>query len=94
MLSLFEPGTSTVPWLGDLKKLGPSSEYNGSQSAEKPDETFFPLAASSQRSYRSQSNAVWIKASGLQVLLLIPFLRIICLFSNIHGIYDGCFYVT
>ena len=67
MLSLFEPGSSTVPWLGDLKKLGALNESKDSQNPDKPDEPLFPLAASSQRSYRSQSNAVWIKASGLQV---------------------------
>ena len=75
MLSLFEPGSQSVPWLGNLKQLGAINETEGDASS-KVEETPFPIAASSQRSYRSQSQAVWIKPSGLQVTrtgLLKPF---------------------
>lgn len=70
MLSLFEPGSSSIPWMGNLKSLGPAGELPDDpyqlNTKENAEETPFPIAAPSQRSYRSQSNAVWIKASGLQ----------------------------
>lgn len=70
MLSLFEPGASSIPWLGNLKQLGPAAELSTDpyqvNAKENAEETPFPVAAPAQRSYRSQSNAVWIKTSGLQ----------------------------
>ena len=66
MLSLFEPGSNSVPWLGNLKQLGAINEME--EPPLKIEENApFPIAVPSQRSYRSQSQAVWIKPSGLQV---------------------------
>lgn len=67
MLSLFEPGTNSVPWLGNLKQLGAIDEMVGASTLKAEDNAPFPIPAPSQRSYRSQSQAVWIKPSGLQV---------------------------
>lgn len=70
MLSIFEPGIS-VPWLGDIQKLGPAYELPDNpyqiNSKDNSEETPFPVPAPRQRSYRSSSTAVWIKSSGLQV---------------------------
>lgn len=72
MLSIFEPGLS-VPWLGDMRKLGPASELPTNpyqlNSNDNSEETPFPVPAPRQRSYRSSSSAVWIKSSGLQVCI-------------------------
>lgn len=67
MLSLFEPGLNSVPWLGNLKQLGAIDEMVGESTLKTEDNAPFPIPAPSQRSYRSQSQAVWIKPSGLQV---------------------------
>ena len=68
MVSLFEPGSNSVPWLGNLKQLGAIEEMAGASTLKAEDNAPFPIPAPSQRSYRSQSQAVWIKPSGLQVL--------------------------
>jgi len=69
MLSVFEPGGLPFPWLGDISYLGPSLELpnasNGKTSLEL-DKSPFPVQPELKQSYQSQSNAVWIKSSGLQ----------------------------
>ena len=70
VLSTFLPGRE-LTWLGDFKKLGPAAEMNSklyqlnddTQNAVTP----FPVMPSQKRSYHTQANMVWIKASGLQV---------------------------
>ncbi|RZF41439.1 hypothetical protein LSTR_LSTR000153 [Laodelphax striatellus] len=60
MLTLLEPGTDTVPWLGNFKHLGvPSDPEN-----KNPEETF-PVRPPEKRSY-SQNCVVWIRQAGLQ----------------------------
>lgn len=70
MLSVFEPN-QPFPWLGLLKNLGPAYELNTIpyqlDAKEDTEETPFPVPPSGRRSYHLQSNAVWIKSSGLQV---------------------------
>lgn len=69
MLSVFEPN-QPFPWLGLLKNLGPAYELNTIpyqlDAKEDTEETPFPVPPSGRRSYHLQSNAVWIKSSGLQ----------------------------
>ncbi|XP_037086232.1 integrator complex subunit 14-like [Pollicipes pollicipes] len=55
MLSLFEPGTSVLPWLGDFTNLGPAAAGVASP---------FPIKVSRKRSYQ-QTCVTWIKQSGL-----------------------------
>jgi len=62
------PGSDCVPWLGNLSKLGPASEFpvppygEGPQSGQSP----FPVAPADRRSY-AQNCVVWTKNAGLQV---------------------------
>jgi len=59
MLSLFEPGLDTVPWLGRLDLLGPASAVN--ETTQSP----FPVRSDRKPSY-SAAPVVWIKQSGIQ----------------------------
>ncbi|XP_071439840.1 integrator complex subunit 14 isoform X1 [Hetaerina americana] len=68
MLTIFEPGISSVPWLGELDKLGPRDDFiaanNGDESISP-----FPLKPTEKRSY-SQNTVVWIRQAGLQADIL------------------------
>eukprot|EP00095_Tigriopus_kingsejongensis_P002907 snap_masked-scaffold336_size202805-processed-gene-1.8 protein:Tk02907 transcript:snap_masked-scaffold336_size202805-processed-gene-1.8-mRNA-1 annotation:"conserved hypothetical protein" len=58
MLSLLEPGSEPVPWLGNLRLLGPLSDLNvTNQSA-------FPVKGMSRPSY-SANPVVWTKQANL-----------------------------
>ena len=75
VLSTFLPGKE-LPWLGGFKRLGPAAEMltgNPYVTNEDDDSTStpFPVTPSHKRSYTSQASVVWIKASGLQVCVLI-----------------------
>lgn len=59
MLSLFEPGLDSVPWMGPLNRLGPASDLN--ETTGSP----FPVKSDKKPSY-SSSPVVWIKQSGIQ----------------------------
>ena len=73
MLSIFEPNIN-FPWLGEMKQLGPAYELPSNpyqyDLKENAEDTPFPVAPTARRSYHAQSNAVWIKSSGLQVMWL------------------------
>lgn len=58
MLSLFEPGSQPVPWLGNLRKLGPVSDLNVTN--QNP----FPVRGMSKPSY-SANPVVWTKQANL-----------------------------
>ncbi|XP_053282498.1 integrator complex subunit 14 [Pleuronectes platessa] len=64
MMSLFEPGSEPLPWLGKISYLGPISEAPENPYGED-DKSPFPVQPSAKRSY-AQNVTVWIKASGLQ----------------------------
>jgi len=59
MLSLFEPGLDSVPWMGNLDRLGPASGLN--ETTQSP----FPVRSDKKPSY-SSGPVVWIKQSGIQ----------------------------
>jgi len=59
ILSIFEPGTEMVPWLGSLNRLGPLTDLN--ETLNSP----FPVKSDRKPSY-SSSPVVWIKQSGIQ----------------------------
>ena len=59
MLSLFEPGLDSVPWMGSLDRLGPASGLN--ETTQSP----FPVRSERKPSY-SSGPVVWIKQSGVQ----------------------------
>lgn len=59
MLALFEPGNTPVPWLGDLRRLGPLEDLN--QTSNSP----FPVRASQQKPSYTSSPVVWIREASL-----------------------------
>ena len=59
MLSLFEPGLDSVPWLGELDRLGPAADIN--ETTTSP----FPVKSDRKPSY-SSGPVVWIKPNGIQ----------------------------
>ncbi|XP_049579752.1 integrator complex subunit 14 [Syngnathus scovelli] len=65
MMSLFEPGTEPLPWLGKISHLGPISEAAENPYGEDDSKSPFPVQPPVKRSY-AQNVTVWIKASGLQ----------------------------
>ncbi|XP_043933919.1 integrator complex subunit 14 isoform X2 [Protopterus annectens] len=65
MMSLFEPGLDSVPWVGKLSYLGPISDAKENPYGEDDSKSPFPLQPKSKRSY-AQNVTVWIKPSGLQ----------------------------
>lgn len=65
MLSIFEPGIETIPWLGNLSALAPASEFATPPFGEDDGTSPFPVRPSEKRSY-AQSSVVWIRQSGLQ----------------------------
>jgi len=60
MLSIFEPGSKCIPWLGDLSQLGPLNEVTSGSSLGT-----FPIKPSEKRSY-AQSCVVWVQHGSLQ----------------------------
>jgi len=59
MLALFDPGPQPVPWLGDLRELGPLGELNAAEGLAP-----FPVKGSNKPSY-SSAPVVWIKLDRL-----------------------------
>lgn len=64
MLTILEPGSNIVPWLGDLNRLGSLEDFH-SMSQENEPEPSFPVRPLEKRSY-SQNCVVWIRQAGLQ----------------------------
>uniref|UniRef100_A0A673M249 Integrator complex subunit 14 n=1 Tax=Sinocyclocheilus rhinocerous TaxID=307959 RepID=A0A673M249_9TELE len=65
MMSLFEPGSEPLPWLGRISQLGPASDAAENPYGEDDSKSPFPIQPKNKRSY-AQNVTVWIKASGLQ----------------------------
>ena len=69
MISLLEPGTQTLPWLGDIDKLVPAADFgvgaDKNPYGEDEDKTPFPVQIQEKKSY-SQNCVVWIKPDRLQ----------------------------
>ncbi|XP_051166296.1 integrator complex subunit 14 [Leptopilina boulardi] len=59
MLTILEPGTDIIPWLGNLSNLGPI------ELAGKNNDASFPVKPTEKRSY-SQNAPSWIRQVGLQ----------------------------
>jgi len=59
MLALFEPGDTPVPWLGNLRRLGPASELSAAATSH------FPVRASAMKPSYSSSPVVWIENQSL-----------------------------
>ena len=57
MLALFEPGETPVPWLGNLRRLGPASELTSRDH--------FPVKASEGKPSYSSAPVVWIESHAL-----------------------------
>lgn len=60
MLTVLEPGSDVIPWLGNLNNLGPVD-----LSVFKDGESGFPVKPAEKRSY-SQNAPSWIRQVGLQ----------------------------
>lgn len=58
MLTILEPGTDVVPWLGSLNHLGPMDDPKNADAC-------FPVKPVEKRSY-SQNAPSWIRQVGLQ----------------------------
>jgi hypothetical protein len=58
MLTVLEPGSDVVPWLGNFNNLGPSDVVKGSPVS-------FPVRPTEKRSY-TQNAPSWIRQVGLQ----------------------------
>lgn len=66
MLSIFQPGSNVVSWLGDFNNLGPLSNFDpSSNGSDNETKSSFPVCPTERRSY-SQNCVVWIKNTGLQ----------------------------
>ena len=59
MLALFDPGPRPVPWLGDLRELGPLADLNAAEGLAP-----FPVKGGNKPSY-SSAPVVWIKVDRL-----------------------------
>lgn len=64
MLTILEPGSNVVPWLGDLNRLGSLDDFH-SVNKDIEIEPSFPVRPLEKRSY-SQNCVVWIRQAGLQ----------------------------
>ncbi|XP_049787030.1 integrator complex subunit 14 [Schistocerca cancellata] len=64
MLTVLEPGTNVVPWLGNLNNLGSLEDFRAVNGEEDPPPQF-PVRPLEKRSY-SQNCVVWIRQAGLQ----------------------------
>jgi len=58
-------GCDSLPWLGNLSKLGPAAEFSVSPYGDDV-QSPFPVTPASKRSY-AQNCVVWTKNAGLQV---------------------------
>lgn len=65
MLSIFEPGSQTISWLGKFNLLGPCLAFDQNPYGEEDNKTPFPVRPESKRSY-AQNPVVWIKTGSLQ----------------------------
>ena len=66
MLTVLEPGSDAVPWLGDLNYLGPLEEFLDSSSCQNSENVpSLPVKPADKRSY-SQNVVVWVRQAGLQ----------------------------
>lgn len=63
MLSIFEPGATSIPWLGNFNSLGSFQTLNPNPYLNN--KSPFPVSPDEGRSY-SQNYVVWIQNSGLQ----------------------------
>jgi len=61
MLALLEPGDTPVPWMDNLRSLGPMDELTNTSETTN----HFPVKASSHRPSYSSSPVVWIKHASL-----------------------------
>ena len=69
MLTVLEPGTDAIPWLGDLEQLGSAEDAMmmlGRQGEHEDVSALpsFPVRPAEKRSY-SQSTVAWIRQAGL-----------------------------
>ncbi|GLH02323.1 Integrator complex subunit 14 [Gryllus bimaculatus] len=64
MLTVLEPGSGAVPWLGDIMKLTSVEDFMANNHDNDPVPAF-PVRPSEKRSY-SQNCVVWIRQAGLQ----------------------------
>ena len=64
MLTILEPGSNVVPWLGNLNRLGSLDDFH-SMCQDNGPEPSFPVRPLEKRSY-SQNCVVWIRQAGLQ----------------------------
>jgi len=64
MLTILEPGSNIVPWLGNLNRLGSLDDFR-SMCQDNGPEPSFPVRPLEKRSY-SQNCVVWIRQAGLQ----------------------------
>jgi hypothetical protein len=64
MLTILEPGSNIVPWLGNLNRLGSLDDFH-SMCQDNGPEPSFPVRPLEKRSY-SQNCVVWIRQAGLQ----------------------------
>ncbi|XP_069692439.1 integrator complex subunit 14 [Periplaneta americana] len=64
MLTILEPGSNVVPWLGDLHRMGSLDDFRATCHDNEP-EPSFPVRPLEKRSY-SQNCVVWIRQAGLQ----------------------------
>lgn len=64
MLTILEPGSNVVPWLGNLIRLGSLDDFH-SMCQDSGPEPSFPVRPLEKRSY-SQNCVVWIRQAGLQ----------------------------
>ncbi|KAK2143093.1 hypothetical protein LSH36_878g01004 [Paralvinella palmiformis] len=65
MLSVFEPGTTPIPWLGNLTHLAPTDDFPIPPYGEDESKSPFPVRPSERRSY-AQNCVVWLKQTGIQ----------------------------
>jgi len=64
MLTILEPGSDAVPWLGDLTQLGSIEDAANLQGEDGSPLPSFPVRPAGKRSY-SVNCVVWIRQSGL-----------------------------
>lgn len=66
MLTVLEPGSDSVPWLGDLNYVGPLEDFVSTNNQNNSENTpSFPVKPLEKRSY-SQNVVVWVRQASLQ----------------------------
>lgn len=63
-------GDEPVGWIGNIHNLAPISAFQEAPYGEDDNKTPFPVRPNDKRSY-AQSCVVWIKQTGLQVVLFV-----------------------